>query len=75
VGNKKVSAVAGNGGAIRSLRANTRNNFLCFCSEFTLRAECWLWSCRGNRTHVEDTKDSVEILPPGGSRFLITLRM
>ena len=32
-------------------------------------------SCRGDRTHVEDTKDPLEVQLPGGDRLSIVLRV
>ena len=43
--------------------------------ELSLRVYGWRWLCGGDKTHVKDVEDSVEVQLPGDGGFLVTLRV
>ena len=77
VGNDGVSVCNStpNSGFVRSILMSVRNGWACVHPGFGLEVEGQQSSCRGDRTHVKDTKSPVEIQLPGGDRLFIFLRM
>ena len=54
---------------------NVRENNICVYRKLGLEVGGQPWPRRGDRTHVEDVEDPVEVQPPGGNRPLIVLRV
>ena len=59
----------------RSVLMSAGRCYVCVYPKFNLETKSQQSSCEGNRMHVKDAKDPVEVQPPGGNRLLIVLRM
>ena len=75
VGNDGMSDcnITPGGGFVRSIVINVGTSHVCICPKLDLEAESRQLPCRGDGTHVKDTKNSVEIQLPGGDRRFIIL--
>jgi len=54
---------------------SVRRGCVCFCPKLNLEAESQRQSCKGDGTHVKDTKNPVEVQLPGGDRLFVVLRV
>ena len=64
-----------NGMGVYDTPMNVRDNNICVYRKLGLEVSGQPWPRRGDRTHVEDVEDPIEVQPPGRNRPLIVLRV
>ena len=64
--------VGNDGVFVRNVMMDIRIGYMRVGLKFCLR-ESWRWSYRSDKAHAKDTKDPLELQPPGSDCFIVAL--